>query len=111
MIDVIYGIPDPIPISLVAQHAFCPRRAWLEAMGEMTDTHQMEVGAQAHRVSDDPTASRPRTLRAVKVASAELGVIGRCDVVELHRSGSAGALSGGGHANSSATRSVASSLR
>lgn len=32
---------DPIPISLVAHHIFCPRRAWLEAAGEQTDTHQM----------------------------------------------------------------------
>lgn len=25
---------DPIPISLVANYMFCPRRAWLEAVGE-----------------------------------------------------------------------------
>ena len=24
---------DPIPISLVANYMFCPRRAWLEAVG------------------------------------------------------------------------------
>ena len=89
MIDVIDGLPEPIPISLVAQHAFCPRRAWLEAMGETTDTHQMAVGTQAHRVSDDPTASRRRILRALEVASAEFGVIGRCDVVELDDAGRA----------------------
>lgn len=72
-----------IPISLVAHHVFCPRRAWLEAMGEKTDTHQMEVGTQSHVASDDATASRRRTLRAVDVASTEFGVIGRCDAVEL----------------------------
>lgn len=75
--------PDPIPISLVAHHAFCPRRAWLEAMGEATDTHQMAVGTQAHAASDEPAASRPRILRAVEVCSSTYGVIGRCDVVEL----------------------------
>ena len=68
-----------IPISLVAHHAFCPRRAWLEAMGERTDTRQMAVGTAAHRPSDDPTSSRGSTLRAVDVVSEDLGVVGRCD--------------------------------
>ena len=83
------GRDDPVPISLVAHHVFCPRRAWLEAMGETTDTHQMAVGAQEHRASDDPASSRTRRLRAVDVASPSLGVIGRCDVVELDDGGSA----------------------
>ena len=74
---------EPLPISLVAHHVFCPRRAWLEAMGESTDTHQMAVGTAAHAASDDPSASRKRTLRAVEVGSADLGVVGRCDVVEF----------------------------
>ncbi len=74
---------EPVPISLVAHHAFCPRRAWLEAMGEATDTHQMAVGTQAHAAADDPSVSRPRTLRAVEVGSKKWGVIGRCDVVEF----------------------------
>jgi len=81
--------PGPIPISLVAHHAFCPRRAWLEAMGETTDTHQMAVGTQAHTASDNPSESRPNRLRAVDVAWAELGVIGRCDAVELDEQGRA----------------------
>jgi hypothetical protein len=33
MLDTDDGRPDPVPISLVAHHVFCPRRAWLEAMG------------------------------------------------------------------------------
>ncbi|WP_434739328.1 CRISPR-associated endonuclease Cas1 [Micromonospora sp. SH-82] len=72
-----------IPISLVAHHAFCPRRAWLEAVGETTDTHQVAVGIQAHLPADDPTGSRSQRYRAVEVASHDLGVIGRCDTVEL----------------------------
>jgi CRISPR-associated protein Cas1 len=80
---------DPIPISLVAHHVFCPRRAWLEAMGERTDTHQMAVGTREHSASDDPSASRPRRLRAVEVASESLGVIGRCDTVEMDATGAA----------------------
>lgn len=74
---------DPLPISLVAHHVFCPRRAWLEAMGESTDTHQMAVGGSAHKAADDPEASRPDSLRAVEVGSLDLGVVGRCDVVEF----------------------------
>jgi CRISP-associated protein Cas1 len=80
---------EPIPISLVAHHAFCPRRAWLEAMGETTDTHQVAVGTSAHAASDDPTASRTRRLRAVEVASEGLGVVGRCDLVEVDDAGRA----------------------
>ncbi len=72
----------PIPISLVAHHAFCPRRAWLEAMGETTDTHQMAAGQAAHRASDDPSRSRPGSARSVEVASATHGLIGRCDSVQ-----------------------------
>lgn len=74
---------DLIPISLVAHHAFCPRRAWLEAMGETTDTHQMAHGIAAHRASDDPTRSRPDSLRSVDVTSSALGISGRCDCVEI----------------------------
>ena len=86
--DVV-GDEDLIPISLVAHHAFCPRRAWLEASGERTDTHQMAAGTAAHQRSDDPTASRPRLRRAVEVAHHELGVIGRCDAVDFDLAGRA----------------------
>lgn len=74
---------NPLPISLVAHHAFCPRRAWLEAMGESTDTHQMALGTAAHATSDDAAASRPSVRRAVEVGSDEYGVIGRCDALEV----------------------------
>lgn len=89
MLDTEHCPPDLIPISLVAHHVFCPRRAWLEAMGEQTDTHQMAVGIQAHAASDDPAASRPDRVRAVEVASERLGVVGRCDTVEWDESGAA----------------------
>jgi CRISPR-associated protein Cas1 len=80
---------EPLPISLVARHVFCPSRAWLEAMGEKTDTHQMAVGLDERHASDDPAASRAGRLRAVEIASRHLGVIGRCDVVELDAAGAA----------------------
>ena len=34
-------VADPIPISLVVHTVYCPRRAWLESVGEKTDTMQM----------------------------------------------------------------------
>ncbi len=83
MSDTVDGLCEPIPISLVAHHVFCPRRAWLEAAGETSDSHQLAVGLAEHTASDDPAASRPRRLRAVEVASTSLGVVGRCDTVEL----------------------------
>ena len=84
MTDTVDGVQEPIPISLVAHHVFCPRRAWLEAMGEKTDTHQMAVGTLAHAASDDPAASRRSITRALEVASIEFGVVGRCDSVEFN---------------------------
>ena len=83
MREVIGEPQELIPISLVAHHAFCPRRAWLEAAGETTDTHQVAVGIEAHAPADDPAGSRSRRYSAVDVISHDLGVIGRCDTVEL----------------------------
>jgi CRISPR-associated protein Cas1 len=76
-----------LPISLVAHHAFCPRRAWLEAAGEHTDTMQMAVGTRDHEAVDDPLRSRTARVRAFDVAAEELGVVGRCDTVEVERGG------------------------
>lgn len=74
---------DSIPIGMVAHHVFCPRRAWLEAHGERTDTAQMAIGKRDHAAVDDPSTSRVARLRAVEVSSARLGVHGRCDTVEI----------------------------
>ena len=73
---------DPIPISLVVHSVFCPRRAWLESVGEKTDTMQMQAGIDAHRRADAASASRPAEHRAVHVCSERLGLSGRCDVIE-----------------------------
>ena len=84
-----YSAADaPIPISLVAHQVFCPRRAWLEAAGEATDTWQMAEGAAVHAATDDPSTARPAALRAIDVADESLGVIGRCDTLEVAPDGS-----------------------
>lgn len=78
---------EPVQIGLVAHYAFCPRRAWLEAAGEKTDTHQMAIGTRAHSASDDPSRSRPGAIRAMDVASEQWGIVGRCDTVHVNRDG------------------------
>ncbi len=73
-----------IPISLVAHHVFCPRRAWLEAAGEHPDSYAMTAGAIAHKATDDPSTARGGQLRSIDVSHREWGVIGRVDTVESH---------------------------
>lgn len=80
--------PESLTIGLVAHHAFCPRRAWLEEHGERTDTAQMATGSRDHRPVDDGSTSRGDRQRAVEVSSSRLGIHGRCDSVETSPDGS-----------------------
>lgn len=73
---------EPIPISLVAHYMFCPRRAWLETMGEQTDSGQMAAGESDHRLTHDPATARSGQLRAVDVGHEEWGVVGKVDTLE-----------------------------
>lgn len=73
---------DPIPISLVSHYMFCPRRAWLETMGEKTDSGQMAAGVSAHRLTHDPTSARSGEVRGVDVGHEEWGVVGKVDTIE-----------------------------
>lgn len=82
-----HGLNDPIPISLVAHQAFCPRRAWLEAVGERTDTGQMAVGKRDHTSVDNHALSRATRLRSLDVISERLNIAGRCDLVEAEADG------------------------
>lgn len=70
-----------IPLSLVAHTSFCPRRAWLESVGERVDSAQIQVGKSAHRRVDEARGAGRGERRSVDVHHAELGLIGRCDVV------------------------------
>jgi hypothetical protein len=79
---------ESLTIGLVAHHVFCPRRAWLEAVGERTDSAQIAVGSLAHRTTDDPSTGREGVLRGVDVASERLGIVGQCDTVETNPDGS-----------------------
>ncbi|MDR2566018.1 MAG: CRISPR-associated endonuclease Cas1 [Bifidobacteriaceae bacterium] len=79
---------DAVTISLVAHHEFCPRRAWLEAAGERTDTRQMAVGVASHAATDDPSTGRRDIKRAVDVAHLGWSYTGRCDTIEVNPDGS-----------------------
>ncbi|MGH3260416.1 MAG: CRISPR-associated protein Cas4, partial [Trebonia sp.] len=78
---------EPIPISLVVHQAFCPRRAWLEATGERTDTAQVATGVAEHGGTDDAGTSRAARLRGIDVRSDRLGISGRCDTLEVGEDG------------------------
>ena len=75
---------EPIPISLVCQWMYCPRRAWLEAAGERSDSYQMEAGFTAHKSVDDSSSERKAKgeTRALEVSCTSLGVVGKLDSVE-----------------------------
>lgn len=75
------GKPDPIPISLVSHTQFCPRRAWLESVGERTDTYQMAVGDAAHARVDTPSSARGAELRSVDIGNEDWGITGRIDAM------------------------------
>lgn len=75
---------DLLPISLVAHQVFCPRRAWLESVGERVNSFAIEVGNASHRRVDERNDDRSSRRRSVDVASAEVGVVGRCDVVAVN---------------------------
>lgn len=83
---------EPLPISLVSHYVFCPRRAWLEAAGEKTDTYQMAVGEAAHASVDDAPASRAERIRAMEVSHEGWKLTGKCDLVEKHADGSLGVV-------------------
>lgn len=79
--------PESLRIGLVAHHAFCPRRAWLEIHGEETDTAQVAQGVADHAAVDEVSTSRPVRRRAFELQSARLGLVGRCDTVETAEDG------------------------
>jgi CRISPR-associated exonuclease Cas4 len=83
---------DPLPLSLLNDFLYCPRRAALKAVegwwGENVHTIK---GDLAHEQADLPgyeVAKGVTLLRALPVFSDRLGLSGKCDIVERHRDGS-----------------------
>ena len=80
---------DSVPISVVAHHAYCPRRAWLEVNGErMPGSAAMAAGDSAHRRVHDAERSDSSTLRAMDIRSEHHGFHGRIDAAEVLDDGS-----------------------
>lgn len=52
----------------------------------------MATGKREHHATDDPSTSRDGILRAVEVRSERIGVVGRCDTVEVDREGRASVI-------------------
>lgn len=76
---------DTLPISLICDFIFCPRRAWLEIQGEKVESLQMEYGFRAHRVVDDVEGRRGNSdYKAINVYHKELGLSGRLDAVRMN---------------------------
>lgn len=84
--DDMQGV-SPLPLSLVAHTVFCPRRAWLEAAGETTDTDQVAAGVLTHQRVDAREESDGQAFRAVDVRHSSLGLIGKCDVLNRRPDG------------------------
>ncbi|WP_044059187.1 CRISPR-associated endonuclease Cas4/Cas1 [Bifidobacterium animalis] len=79
------GLEDTLPISLICDFIFCPRRAWLEIQGEKIESLQMERGFHDHRAVDDANGGRGDTdYRAVNVNHQGWGLSGRLDAVRLN---------------------------
>ncbi|MBW3083111.1 CRISPR-associated endonuclease Cas1 [Bifidobacterium phasiani] len=80
---------DFIPISLVANYIFCPRRAWLESVGERVESSQMAQGFYDHRNVDkaSPSVVDADSFRAIEVRHRQWGVCGRLDAVQMTKDG------------------------
>lgn len=73
-----------VPIGMVAHWQFCPRRAWLESVGERAEySGQMAEGVAAHERVDEPTTKAAAVIRAMDVRHEALGFHGRIDRVEM----------------------------
>ena len=75
---------DTIPISLVANYMFCPRRAWLESAGEKVDSAQIEQGTYDHRKIDRfDKAPDADSYQAVNIRHEGWGLSGKLDAARM----------------------------
>ena len=78
--------PEALPLSLLNDYLYCPRRAALKAVEGWRAANEHTVrGEIAHEHADLPgyeVAKGVTVLRALPVWSERLGLSGKCDVVE-----------------------------
>jgi CRISPR-associated exonuclease Cas4 len=83
---------DSIPLSLLNDFLYCPRRAALKVIeGWWGENEHTVIGSLAHEHADLPgyeVARGVTLLRALPVWSERLGLSGKCDIVERHADGS-----------------------
>jgi CRISPR-associated exonuclease Cas4 len=81
-----------IPLSLLNDYLYCPRRAALKAIeGWWGENEHTVIGTLAHEHADLPgyeVARGVTLLRALPVWSERLRLSGKCDIVERHANGS-----------------------
>lgn len=84
-------VPPKFPLSALNQYAYCPRRcALILAEGEFEDNvHTLQGSQEHHRVDQVHHVCEAgiRAEYALPVWSDELGLSGRCDVVEFRPDG------------------------
>ncbi|HXF63179.1 MAG TPA: CRISPR-associated protein Cas4 [Caldilineaceae bacterium] len=81
-----------LPLSLLNQWAYCPRRFWyMHVQGEMVENVHVARGvldhAHVHTPGDESAAPGILLHRRVYVYSHRLGIGGFCDLVEEHADG------------------------
>jgi len=79
--------PEALPLSLLNDFLYCPRRAALKAVEGWREANEHTVrGDIAHEHADLPgyeVAKGVTVLRALPVWSERLGLSGKCDIVEV----------------------------
>lgn len=80
-----------IPVSALNQYAYCPRRCFLiHVEGEFKDNAHTILGTAEHRVADTSTYEKKAEIKveyALPIWNRELGLTGKCDVVEYSAHG------------------------
>jgi CRISPR-associated exonuclease Cas4 len=83
--------PESLPLSLLNDYLYCPRRAALKIVeGWRSANEHTNRGDIVHEHADLPgyeVAKGTTLLRALPVWSERLGLSGKCDIVEVHADG------------------------
>lgn len=81
----------PVPLSALEHYAYCPRQAGLILLEDAyADDAATTRGTLQHRRVHEPGADQRggvRIMRALPVWSDRYGLVGVCDIVEVHASG------------------------
>lgn len=84
VVTLMPNLPAHIPARMLNEYAYCPRLAYLEwSQGEWADNVETLEGAYAHRRVDRAQGARAKVHdRSVDLASDQLGVVAKLDLIE-----------------------------